>query len=68
MCLFGKKQVLILGNLPRTWTGLSLSLSHTAAEKWKGPGDLGPRKNANLMVRQPFPTRDEVNSGSTPMT
>ncbi len=32
------------GNLPRTGTGLSLSLSHTDAEKWKGPGDLGPRK------------------------
>jgi iron complex outermembrane receptor protein len=48
------------GNLPRTGTGLSLSLSHTDAEKWKGPGDSGPRKNANLMVRQPLPTGDEV--------
>ncbi len=48
------------GNLPRTGTGLSLSLSHTDAEKWKGPGDLGPRKNANLMVRQPLPTGDEI--------
>jgi iron complex outermembrane recepter protein len=48
------------GSLPQTGTGLSLSLSHTDAEKWKGPGDLGPRKNANLMVRQPIPTGDEV--------
>lgn len=48
------------GNLPQTGTGLSLSLSHTDAEKWKGSGDLGPRKNANLMVRQPLPTGDEV--------
>lgn len=48
------------GNLPRTGTGLSLSLSHTDTEKWKGPGDLGPRKNANLMVRQPLPTGNEV--------
>lgn len=48
------------GNLPGTGTGLSLSLSHTDAEKWKGSGDLGPRKNANLMIRQPLPTGDEV--------
>ena len=48
------------GSLPQTGTGLSLSLSHTDAEKWKGPGDLGPRKNLNLMVRQPIPTGDEV--------
>jgi iron complex outermembrane receptor protein len=48
------------GSLPQTGTGLSLSLSHTDAEKWKGLGDLGPRKNLNLMVRQPIPTGDEV--------
>jgi iron complex outermembrane receptor protein len=48
------------GSLPRTGTGLSLSLSHTDAEKWKGPGDLGPRKNANLMIRQPIPSGDEI--------
>ncbi len=48
------------GSLPQTGTGLSLSYSYTDAEKWKGPGNLGPRNNVNVMFRQPIPTGDEI--------
>jgi iron complex outermembrane receptor protein len=48
------------GDLPRIGSGLSLSYSYTDAEKWKGPGDLGPRNNVNVMLRQPIPTGDEI--------
>ena len=48
------------GSLPQIGTGLSVSYSYTDAEKWKGPGDLGPRNNVNVMFRQPIPTGDEI--------
>jgi iron complex outermembrane recepter protein len=48
------------GSLPHIGSGLSLSYSYTDAEKWKGPGDLGPRNNVNAMFRQPIPTGDEI--------
>jgi iron complex outermembrane receptor protein len=41
------------GKLPKIDTRLSLSYSYTEADKWKGPGDLGPRNNANLALTQP---------------
>jgi len=48
------------GALPATGTGLSLSYSRTAADKWKGPGDLGPRNNVNFMVLQPVEGQDGI--------
>jgi iron complex outermembrane receptor protein len=48
------------GTLPGVNTRLSVSGSYTDAEKWKGPGDLGPRKNANIMLAQPINDRDEI--------
>ncbi len=48
------------GVMPRTGTGISFSGSYTDAEKWKGPGDLGPRKNMNLMLRQEIPGGTEI--------
>ncbi|WP_246804731.1 TonB-dependent receptor [Desulfosarcina cetonica] len=48
------------GALPAVNTRLSVSGSYTDAEKWKGPGDLGPRKNANIMLSQPINDRDEI--------
>lgn len=41
-------------------TAFSASASWTEAEKWKGPGDLGPRFNANFMVEQPYHGEDAV--------
>ncbi len=37
-----------------------LSYSYTDADKWKGPGDLGPRNNVNFMVEQPAWGKDSV--------
>ncbi|MGD9878102.1 TonB-dependent receptor [Desulfococcus sp.] len=48
------------GTLPAVNTRLSVSGSYTDAGKWKGPGDLGPRKNFNFMLSQPISDRDEV--------
>ncbi len=48
------------GSLPCTGTKLSLSSSYTEADKWKGPGDLGPRKNLNFMLSQPIPDQDDI--------
>ena len=48
------------GALPLTGTRFSLSGSYTDAEKWKGQGDLGPRKNAGIMVSQPIRDKDEI--------
>ena len=47
------------GALPVAKTGMSVSYSYTDAEKWKGPGDLGPRNNVNVMLRQPVWGEDE---------
>jgi iron complex outermembrane recepter protein len=48
------------GKLPCVDTRLSLSSSYTEADKWKGPGDLGPRKNLNFMMAQPITEKDEI--------
>lgn len=48
------------GTLPCTGTRGSLSCSFTDAEKWKGPGDLGPRNNTNFMLQQPVWGKDDV--------
>jgi len=48
------------GTLPITNTALALSYSYTEAEKWKGPGNLGPRHNVSLMLRQPVWADDEI--------
>ncbi|MBF0229389.1 MAG: TonB-dependent receptor [Desulfamplus sp.] len=41
------------GKIPNINTGVSMSYSYTDADKWKGPGDLGPRNNFNMMLTQP---------------
>ena len=48
------------GALPVTGTRFAVSGSYTDAEKWKGPGDLGPRRNASIMVSQPIGKVDEI--------
>jgi iron complex outermembrane receptor protein len=48
------------GDLPVTDTRLSVSGSLTDADKWKGPGDLGPRKNVNIMLSQPVSGGDDI--------
>ena len=48
------------GSLGPLGTALSASASWTEAEKWKGPGDLGPRLNANFMVEQPYRGDDAI--------
>lgn len=48
------------GAVPNTDTRFSGSFSYTDAEKWRGPGKLGPRKNANIAVDQPFSDRFNV--------
>ncbi|MEJ5348360.1 MAG: TonB-dependent receptor [Desulfosoma sp.] len=40
------------GRLGPLATKLSASYSYTEADKWKGPGKIGPRNNANLMLSQ----------------
>nr|NJM03870.1 TonB-dependent receptor [Desulfobacula sp.] len=48
------------GKIPGADTGVSLSYSYTDADKWKGPGDLGPRNNVNLMLKQPLAGGDSI--------
>jgi len=48
------------GSLPNINTRLSASASYTEADKWKGSGDLGPRKNLNLMLSQPINDKDKI--------
>jgi iron complex outermembrane receptor protein len=48
------------GALPVIGSKVSLSYSYTDAEKWKGPGDLGPRNNVNFMFAQPVTEKDEI--------
>ncbi len=48
------------GKIPTVGTRLSVSGSYADADKWKGPGDLGPRKNAAIMVSQPITEKDEI--------
>lgn len=42
------------GTLPLTEGRLSASYSYSQEDKWKGPGDLGPRNNANVTFVQPL--------------
>lgn len=42
------------GEIPNIRTSISMSYSYTEADKWKGPGDLGPRNTMNVMLKQPF--------------
>ena len=42
------------GALPEVGTMLSASYSYTQAEKWKGPGQVGPRNNGNFSLSQPL--------------
>jgi iron complex outermembrane receptor protein len=48
------------GRLGGAGTRLALSGSLTDADKWKGPGELGPRENASVMLTQPIGARDTV--------
>lgn len=42
------------GTLPFTKSKLSVSYSYSQEDKWKGPGDLGPRNNGNVTFVQPL--------------
>lgn len=42
------------GTLNETGTRFAAAYSHAEADKWRGPGELGPRDNANLVVAQPL--------------
>lgn len=42
------------GSLPTLRTRMSLSYSYSKADKWKGPGELGPRHNINFTLVQPI--------------
>ncbi len=48
------------GSLWTADTAMSVSASQTNADKWKGPGDLGPRTNANFMISQPYHDEDKI--------
>ncbi|MGQ9745976.1 MAG: TonB-dependent receptor [Dissulfurimicrobium sp.] len=48
------------GNLPSLGTAFATSYSYTEANKWKGPGDLGPRNNICFMVSQPIGDKDII--------
>lgn len=42
------------GELGQAGTRMTAAVSHSQADKWRGPGDLGPRVNANLTLSQPI--------------
>ncbi|MFZ5766405.1 MAG: TonB-dependent receptor [Thermodesulfobacteriota bacterium] len=42
------------GRLADEKTSFAGSVSYTDADKWRGPGTLGPRRNANLAVTRPL--------------
>lgn len=46
-----------LGNLG---TKLSASYSYTDADKWRGPGEVGPRHNVNAALHQPLGERFDI--------
>lgn len=48
------------GKIPDVNTSLSGSYSYTDADKWKGPGTLGPRNNVNVMMKQPVNDKDSI--------
>jgi len=41
-------------------TRFALSYSYSEADKWKGPGDLGPRNNAALMISHQIMDNEEM--------
>jgi iron complex outermembrane receptor protein len=48
------------GEIKPTNSRLSLSYSYSEQDKWKGPGDLGPRHNLNLTMVQQIGKRLEI--------
>jgi iron complex outermembrane recepter protein len=48
------------GKLPGIDTRLSGSYSYTQADKWRGPGELGPRHNFNLSLAQPISNKADI--------
>ena len=48
------------GKLPTIYTRLSGSYSYTQADKWRGPGELGPRHNFNLSLEQPITSKADI--------
>lgn len=48
------------GKLHNLGSRLSAAYSYTESDKWKGPGNLGPRNNLNLTFVQPIRERLEV--------
>lgn len=48
------------GKLPAVDTRLSGSYSYTQADKWRGPGELGPRHNFNLSLSQPITSKADI--------
>ncbi|MDK9718345.1 MAG: TonB-dependent receptor [Trichlorobacter sp.] len=48
------------GKLPTVDTRLSGSYSYTQADKWRGPGELGPRHNFNLSLAQPITNKADI--------
>ncbi|MEZ0329271.1 MAG: TonB-dependent receptor [Dissulfuribacterales bacterium] len=48
------------GEIPSTQTRLSASYSNSQMDNWKGPGDTGPRQNANLTAVQPIGDRFQI--------
>ncbi|MFZ5758861.1 MAG: TonB-dependent receptor [Thermodesulfobacteriota bacterium] len=48
------------GRLADEKTSLAASVSYTEADKWRGPGTLGPRRNANLAVGRPLGEAIEI--------
>jgi iron complex outermembrane receptor protein len=48
------------GKLSGVDTRLSGSYSYTQADKWRGPGELGPRHNFNLSLAQPITSKADI--------
>ena len=48
------------GKLSNLDTRLSGSYSYTQADKWRGPGELGPRHNFNLSLTQPITSKADI--------
>ena len=48
------------GAFPGVNTALSASYSYSHADKWKGPGEVGPRNNFNFMLSQPVGDKDVI--------
>jgi iron complex outermembrane receptor protein len=46
--------------LPEIGTSASAAFSYSEADKWRGPGTLGPRKNVNLSLNQPLGDKADI--------